>query len=411
MATIDEVQDLLRHVVDATLSRKDGSIFKIKFRSIEFDLDEQDVDDYLSIRESVIMEPETAIFTSGYYEQVVNILASIPAGMTRLMRNDEDKTQVANQSDTVELVVSNVSSRFTLAIFDRFDHLPSNTLRRQFLFGFDRVRLRRSEKQPQFKELFGRTLTVKVLANEEYRQRTKAEALKSIAEAGLFNITCARGIALALSISWDRSYYRLGVRPYVEIQFPRRIYNTDIVAYYQLALSSESPILAYLSLYKVLEFFFLTIAEAVLHRRLKEKLSAPNFSHKQSLQLRELASIVRNFDQKTNEQRMLTSVIEHYFMPDEIAMWISNHESDSAHYYTLQQAIFGLSHKVDINPDRLSSLIAHRIYHIRNILVHNKEGELPRFYPFSGQEDTLIKELPLIMYIAEQLIVKSGDDI
>ncbi len=48
---------------------------------------------------------------------------------------------------------------------------------------------------------------------------------------------------------------------------------------------------------------------------------------------------------------------------------------------------------------------------IRNALVHHKEGEVSRFIPFSGQEAILYREIPLLIYLSEQIIIKTGKDI
>ena len=48
---------------------------------------------------------------------------------------------------------------------------------------------------------------------------------------------------------------------------------------------------------------------------------------------------------------------------------------------------------------------------IRNALVHNKEGEVGRFVPYTGQEEVLNKEVQILLFIAEQMIIKTGKDI
>ena len=161
------------------------------------------------------------------------------------------------------------------------------------------------------------------------------------------------------------------------------------MSYYQLALSSDSLMLAYIALYKILEHFFSSAAERALHTRLTEKLIQPEFSHTQATQLRELTLLVRKHDQKMDEPRMLTTVIEQHFPADEVVAWVKEYEDESGQYYTAPQTVFGEAFTLDLNPDKLPSSLAKRIYHIRNALVHNKEGDLPRFVPFSGQEAIL----------------------
>jgi len=234
--------------------------------------------------------------------------------------------------------------------------------------------------------------------------------LRQIAEAALFHFSYGMGTALSLSRSWERTYYRLNPRREESVQFPRRTYESDLISYYQLALSSDSLMLGYIALYKILEHFFSSASEKVLHKRMIDKLVVPEFSHTKVNQLRELVDIMRKHDQRMDEPRMLATVLEQ-FQPDEIVSWVKEYEGASEPYYTIPQVLFEQTHTLDMNPDKIASSLAKRIYHIRNVLVHNKEGELPRFIPFSGQEAVLSKEIPIMLFLAEQLVLRTGKDI
>jgi hypothetical protein len=239
-----------------------------------------------------------------------------------------------------------------------------------------------------------------------------AAAARSLAEASLFNFAYASGTAVSLSSSWGRSFFWLGRGRRAVPQFPRRTYNHELVAYYQLALSSESLLLTYLALYKVLEYFFTSASEQALHELLQGKLVAPDFNHSKPRKLREMVSLVRRFDQKMDEGRMLTTVLKRYFEPEELRNWIADREAEgNAPYFTASNTVLGLEQRVDTSAASIHASIAKRLYAIRNALVHHKEGEDSKFIPFSGQEEELYMEAPLIMFLAEQLIIKAGDDL
>jgi hypothetical protein len=67
--------------------------------------------------------------------------------------------------------------------------------------------------------------------------------------------------------------------------------------------------------------------------------------------------------------------------------------------------------KVDTSDNSIIQNVSSRIYAIRNALVHNKEGEISRFIPYTGQEEALSKEVQLLLFIAENLIIKTGTDL
>jgi len=67
--------------------------------------------------------------------------------------------------------------------------------------------------------------------------------------------------------------------------------------------------------------------------------------------------------------------------------------------------------RIDPSETTIIPHIAGRIYAIRNALVHNKEGEIARFIPYTGQEEWLHKKIQILIYLAEQIIIKTGKDI
>lgn len=412
MATLEDATELLRPYRADVVEEKEGwfiaKLSAVGTSAVHFRVPVAAVDEFLKIKGALHVEHDTSIFHPGYFEQAVETMGSGPA-MFRLFRREQTsyETKSPDGQITIELSAPSEAFLFQLGACESF-----RTFRRRT----PGLRMTITRRQPegeliQLRTLFSRVLTVKVRLAEGSTHSGSKGRLRDLAVSGLFNISFATGIGLTLATSWERSYYRLGRRGDEEPQFPRRLYNKDLVAYYQLALSSDSPILAFLALYKVLEFFFTSASENVLHKRLADKIAHPDFTHKSAAQLRVVASMVRKFDQKMDEQRMLTTVLEQYFMADEIITWIEETEFATEGYFTKHQLLFGQPQTLDVNPDKIHSSLAARIYLIRNALVHNKEGELSRFTPFSGQEAFLFKETPLIMFLAENLIAKTGTDL
>jgi DNA-binding winged helix-turn-helix (wHTH) protein len=413
MTTKEQAAELLKPYRAEVLEEREGFFFgklsSIGTGTLQFKIAVSSVEDFLKVKDTLHSDQETVIFHPGYYEQAVETTGPGPA-MLRLFSRDRTGYLLTspNNSITIDLSPASESFLFHVGTTDAF-----KMFRRRIIglrLGIDR-RTREEGETPQLRDYFGRVLTVKVKALGEDGHGVSKSKLRELAVSGLFNISFATGVGLTMSTSWERSIYRLGRGRAEEPQFPRRIYNKELTAYYQLALSSDSPILAYLALYKVLEFFFTSASESVLHKRLADKIAHPDFTHKSAGQLRQIASMVRKFDQKMDEQRMLATVLEQNFMADEISTWVTDVESAAGVYFTQPQTIFGQSMTLDINTEGIYSSLATRIYFIRNALVHNKEGELARFTPFSGQEAALFKETPLLIFLAEGLIAKTGTDI
>lgn len=61
------------------------------------------------------------------------------------------------------------------------------------------------------------------------------------------------------------------------------------------------------------------------------------------------------------------------------------------------------------NEDRANIIttLAERIYSTRNSLVHSKDGEKKKYEPFKDDK-YLLKEIPLMRFIAESIISKES---
>ena len=407
MATKADLTNLLSST-PITVSSKAAGRFVVRFFDANWKIPTRAVDRYLHVKPAIQVEPDTVVYWPGHYERFVEMRGMAP--ISRLFaRGGEGPIKLSNQDKSVSIELSTPSLEYILAILGKVSF--SQIRRRLPGIAFRAETSRENGAIPEFASAFQRMFTIKVAADEGSNAYEDKNLLAEMAEAAVFHFSYGTGAALILPTGWERAYYRLAQRRREAVQFPRRIYNFDLVSYYELALASDSLVLGFLALYKILEHFFSSASERVLHDAMVERLVAPDFSHTKATQLRQLTAAIRRHDQKMDERKMLTTVIEHYFKPDDISDWVAKYERDLGKYYTVPQTVFAELFTLDLNPDGYASSLAKRIYHIRNVVVHNKEGESSRFIPFSGQENVLFQELPIVLFMAEQLIIKSGKDI
>ena len=403
MATIAEARKVTRGLRPEVGRKKNGA-FPVNFQGIQVLLKDSDIDEYLSLKETIKRPEDTAYFVPGFYEHVIELQGRGPS-VYRLFR-ENDEIELKHEANGFSIELSGISTNYALSLCDT-DSIDKD-IRRYMLM---RRPMFRDRDNFEFKKLLSRVFTIKVKAPESHAFSGNIRQLKAIADAGIYHIAYGNGVGIILSGSWDRSGYWLDTRKREEVQFPLRTYHSELVAYYQLALGSESLILSYLALYKILEYFFTSASEDVLHKKVKEKLVSPDFSHSKVKKLRELVKTVRAFDQRMDERKMLLTVLNSYLDNTELATWVTEYDEKNNGHYTTEREIFGEPQKVDTSENQLFPTVAKRIYHIRNALVHNKEGEISRFIPFSGQERILFNETPLLLYMAEELILKTGKDI
>ena len=346
----------------------------------------------------------TSAFCDGYFEQAIEIHGHGPNSY-RLFRENKVISLKHEQSGFL-IEVGPASLNFLMNITDS-DEI-SLDFRKTYAF---RGNAGRVKGDLTLREFFSRLLTVKVIVPQSHPFRKNHKQLKLIAEAGLYHISYGNGVGLVALKSWERSFFYLANSRTDTVQFPLQTYKQELVDYYQMAIGAESMVLSYLALYKILEYFYTNASEHVLHKKIKEHLLAPDFSHAKIGKLRELAKVIRVFDSKMNEKAMLQTVLEQHVDKEGLRGWIESFECEYGKNFTVEQDLFGKMNRIDLSDNQIFPTVSTRIYQIRNALVHNKEGEESRYTPFSGQEKILIKEAPLLLRIAEELIQRTGKDL
>jgi hypothetical protein len=403
MLTTEKATSILRALKPSKLEISDTTT-KCEIGTIPVTIETHAFESYITIKASSYQATETSLSYPGYYEHAIEI-QGIGPGAYRLFR-EADEITLQHPQTGFKIEVGPISSNFIMHMCD------TDTMHRDFkrIMMIRRQPLRERENV-SLKDMFSRTRSIKVYAPDGHPFYNNNKQLKAIAEAGLYHITYGHDVALIPIQSWERSLHFLDSNRRESVQFPIRTYNSELVAYYQMAISSESLILSFLAFYKILEYFFTGASEHLPHQKIKEHLVAPDFSHTKVTKLRELTKAIRAFDQKMNEPRMLQTVFEQYIDKEALRKWIEDFEKENPNYFTTERDIFGKSNRVDTTDMQLFPTVGTRIYQIRNALVHNKEGEISRFIPFSGQEKILSNEAPLLRRIVEELITKTGKDI
>ncbi len=402
-----EALSILRGIgISSAELTEDINSYRFNFRGSSAIITTEEISLYKEFLQKRPMLYGTSIYHEGYYEHIIEIHGSGPSAF--LFSREFRSIYLKNEQSEFELEISPASSNFILSLFD------VETLDKDVL---EAIRARTSaggiygRQNLNLRDLFHKFLSIKVSTPKDHAIGKKVDQLKNIAESGLYNVSYGHGVSLLLLKSWERSFMFSLKKRSEEVQFPLQIYNSDLVAYYQMALGSESPILSYLALYKIVEYLYTSVSESILHKEIKDHLLLPDFSHTKPAKLRSLARLIRTFDMKMNEQTMLQTVLEKYISKEGLKEWIEVYEAATGAVYTKERDIFGKTYCIGLSSNQIFPNTSNRIYSIRNALVHNKEGEKSRFTPFAGEEKILIHEVRLLLKIAEDLIQCSGKDI
>jgi ATP-dependent helicase/DNAse subunit B len=174
--------------------------------------------------------------------------------------------------------------------------------------------------------------------------------------------------------------------------------------------------LQYISYYHVAEHWFENIYQDDLVEQIQLAITSPEFSYKRKKDVRQLirkiskAVQLRNDELVIDERVALRLTLSRYVDISQLISELRNFDAGLLDYYANHVVGFCNADKVVFDQNDISNIfisLANRIYKTRNALVHSKEGSKGKFVPFSDDQE-LIPEVPLVRFIAEQIITASS---
>jgi hypothetical protein len=266
--------------------------------------------------------------------------------------------------------------------------------------------------------LMGEVMPFMTLRIESARPRAD---FKDAAEAFLFQLAFNYDVSFRVASDIEHLFgagrvRRRGRAAEAAMDAPRMTYNSDLVHHYQLAVSAESPMLQYLSYYHIAEHFFEKVFNDDFVEQVRRKIADPAFSLKRSKDIQGVIKLVTATQRRVrdeggvDEQRALALVLENFVGLDRLLDDLRAHDPDLIDYYKANSPSFSENVTVNLEADRdveVKAALAKRIYQTRNSLVHAKDGARPKYFPFVDDTE-LSKEIPLLRFCAEQIIIAHG---
>lgn len=201
-----------------------------------------------------------------------------------------------------------------------------------------------------------------------------------------------------------------------EVEAPKRKYLSDLVYHYQMAISTESPMLQFISFYHVMEHFFEKIYNDDLIKQVEKEITHPAFSSKKEADIKKLIKLIskkirdRGENYTFNEQEALTLTLLKYINLEQLCIKIKEYDERLVEHYKNNEVTFSKGDKVNLESvnDTTYNRLSSRIYKTRNSIVHSKESDKARFLPFKDEKD-LVDEIPLMRFLAEEIIIETSE--
>ena len=205
-----------------------------------------------------------------------------------------------------------------------------------------------------------------------------------------------------------------------ELDAPRLLYKQDLTEQYHMAVSSEDPFVQFIGFYHIMEYFYEEIYKEGVVNNVKEILLDPGFSTKRKKDIMKLVDLInkkRTESTVGSELEALELTLRKYIDIDKITEKLSEIDEDIIEYYKNNTVNFSNGDAIDLIADKkhIFKKLANRVYKTRNSLVHSKSNEVKLnergiYKPFKDSK-ALLKEIPLLKVISEEIIIKSASEL
>jgi hypothetical protein len=359
--------------------------------------------------DSYIQKPNPAsIVTTTYREQLVRILDPL-RGPASMFTRENGYVLGSRDAETPFIEIGKPTDQF----FNRVRVDPG------FLEStLWRLAPRNRSEPVALRDLLPRLITIKVWKLAAHSIQEAIEQSDKLIHAAFFEMAYLKRLAMGIVDEWPFTTTRPAhhsFRPHErhngrELPFPRSAFNSDIVNFYLLGISSNVPVLQFLSFYQVLEYFFVSLSDEQLYQRLTKRLNDPRFTSEPK-SLDRLIQDVTDHKRMTDETEMLKLVLERYVDENELIEFIKTYEDHlGEQYYTKRRRRFGIESEVKLLSGHLMGNVAKVVKAVRNALVHSSDHHerIERHVPFSEGTRLVEMEVPLLKFLAERVIIASS---
>lgn len=374
-----------------------------------------EIDELSSILSGLEVNDETALYSDNGYEVIVREESGEP-----IRRLRDEKIEVRNDENGIIYELSPASNEYLVWLLKE---IKNNLSPRDFRLGFyyhprvDRF-FEDQKKEAKLIEFISmmsvRFLTLKISS----KKKQSPSQYSKLTHAFLFHIGYNIDVALVPQrlleeIARRGRITRMRRSRVDEIDPPRRIYNEDLVQHYLLAVSTDNPVIEYLSYYHILEHFYEAVFNDDLLNTIKSQITDPGFSYKRKKDITQLINIIKRSLQirsetiTFSESEALRLCLLKFVNISELIYKLSEYDDTLISYYKMNKVEFSGGPQVDLKSDDEETVIKYltkRIYATRNSLVHSKDGDKSKYTPFKDDR-ILVREVPLIRFISEMVIL------
>lgn len=256
------------------------------------------------------------------------------------------------------------------------------------------------------------------------------EKLQKFANSYLFNIaynfdsvfkavTDIEDLFPQRSILTRRRHHKIS-----DLMPPQLLYQEQLVEQYYMALTSEDPFVKFIGFYHIMEYFYEEVYNEDILKSVQHIIQHPGFSAKRTKDIAKIVDLIKKKNRlnkqefQGSELEALELTLKKFVNLSELVNDLTEFNDSIVEYYRLTEISFSKGDAIDlrdVSNEKLYKKLAARIYKTRNSLVHSKSNESRLsergvYNPFTNNKE-LAKEIPLMRYISEAIIINSSSSL
>lgn len=401
-----------------SVEEADRYVFELgRIEGVNLILEKSDIQTIESQLASFEIYDETALYNDNRYEIIVREESSIP-----IRRIRDDKIEVRNEEGGLNYELSSASDAYLMWLL--------NEMRQKLSprdFGMGSLHTPRLSRALQEEAVLSpidyvrltsfRLMTLKISCDK----KMSPSQFSKLTHSFLFHVGYNLDVALVPQrlleeIARRGRINRMRRSRTEELDPPRRLYTEDLVQHYLLAVSTDNPVIEYLSYYHILEHFFEAVFSDDLIESIRSTITDPGFSYKRKKDIGQLIDSIKKALQIRSETitfselKALRLCIVKFVDINELRQKLNAYDDTLINYYKNHKVDFSGGVDVDFESGEIEQVyksLTKRIYDTRNALVHSKDGEKSKYTPFKDDR-SLVKEVPLMRFISEMVILKES---
>ncbi|HIF5676308.1 TPA: hypothetical protein ACX3DF_003021 [Vibrio parahaemolyticus] len=313
---------------------------------------------------------------------------------------DEGKLFIDTHIDNVKVELSEVTNEFN------FIDLYKDTGRPRGMIRADRFDRRKS---------FSTSLKVTGLNVTSHDQALNI--IKTMFSSICFQIDCKTDLPVMLAT--ERSFSRISreknTLEELQLTTVTQKYDSEALSLYWYAQSALGmPLLQYLALYQVVEFYYPIYSELAAQKKVANALKDPCFNHHSEKDVAKIFNIVKASTSTRSELSQLESTLKECVDASELRDWLKL-DTKREEYFRSKNAVKLSEYKINsaADEDELLRQTWQRFYNIRCRIVHTKgaESELDVLHPQSREVKYLSHDIELANFIAHKVLISSSKPI